>query len=154
MKSRGALQGQRLGHQLTQNHVQTSDKAESDDNRNAMRVNRGVRKVAYRPHHHFGKQRLAHPPQREAYNRDSKLDAIDHFVEVAVQLLDDTGTDATSLDELLDARVPNAHQGEFRGCEESVGCDQEQDQKHPEQHEGDHGYLILTFQRKYYSVGR
>jgi hypothetical protein len=45
---------------------------------------------------------------------------------------------------LLDAGVADADEGEFRGGEECVGCDQEQDQKDPEQHESHHGNAILA----------
>ena len=88
---------------------------------------------------HAGQQRFADPAQGQAYDRDSQLNAVDHFVEVAVQLLDDTGADAAGFDELLDAGFADAHQGEFGRGKERVGCDQEQDQKHPDQHKGDHG---------------
>ena len=49
------------------------------------------------------------------------------------------GADAAGFDELLDTGLADADQGKFGGGKESVGCDQEQDQKHPQQHKGDHG---------------
>ena len=50
--------------------------------------------------------------------------------------------------ELLDAGIAHADQGELRGSKECVGRHQEQDEKHPQQHVGNHGRLILTFQRE------
>ena len=58
---------------------------------------------------------------------------------------DGAGADAPCLDELLNARITHAHQGKFGGGKEGVGCHQEQNQKHPEQHKCNHGSLILTF---------
>ena len=65
-----------------------------------------------------------------------------------VKALHDARADASRRDELLDAGIAHAHQGEFRCCEEGIGCHQEKDQKDPEQHKGDHGWVILTFQRQ------
>ena len=48
---------------------------------------------------------------------------------------------------LLDASITDADQREFGGCEEGVGCHQEQDQKDPEQHESDHWPVILNEKR-------
>jgi len=43
--------------------------------------------------------------------------------------------------------IAHAYQGKLSCGEEGIGCHQEQDQKHPQQHVGNHGRLILTFQR-------
>ena len=55
-----------------------------------------------------------------------------------MQALDDAGADAAGLDELLNSGVANADQGEFRSGEKRIRRHQEKDQKHAEQHEGDH----------------
>ena len=65
-----------------------------------------------------------------------------------VQALDDAGADASGFDELLDAGIAHADQGEFGGREEGVGCHQEQDQKDPEQHKGDHGWGNSNIRRR------
>ena len=144
-----ALQRQGLGNQFAQDHVQAGDQDEGDHDGDAVGIKAGVRNLAEKLLHHVGEERFTHPAQGEAYYRDSQLDAVDYFVEVAVQFLDDAGADAAGFDELLDAGFADAHQGEFGRGKERVGCDQEQDQKHPEQHEGNHGWVILTFQRRY-----
>ena len=59
-----------------------------------------------------------------------------------MQALDDAGADASGFDELLDSSVANADQGELGGREKRVGCHQEKDQKHAEQHKGDHLEVI------------
>ena len=55
--------------------------------------------------------------------------------------------------ELLDAGIAHAHQGEFGCREEGIGRHQEKDQKDPEQHKGDHGSVILTFERQLLVAG-
>src|SRR5690242_11495216 len=94
-----------------------------------------------------GNHGLADPAQSQADHGDSELNAVDDFVQTLMQTLDDAGPDASSLNELQNAGIAHADQGELGGCEEGVGCHQEKDQKDPEQHESDHGRLILTFQR-------
>jgi len=96
--------------------------------------------LAEKPFDYAGEQWFANPAQGEAYYCDSQLNAVDHLIEIAVQFLDNAGADAPGLDELLDAGFANAYQGEFGRGKERVGCDQEQDQKHPDQHESDHGW--------------
>ena len=89
-----ALQRQRLGNQFAQDDVQAGDQDERDENCNAVSVNRGVRNVLDRTQHHLGQQRLTHPAQGQADDGDAQLDAVDHFVQVAVQLLHDAGANA------------------------------------------------------------
>ncbi len=62
-----------------------------------------------------------------------------------MQPLHDAGADAARFDQLLDTGIANADQGEFSGREKRIGRHQEKDQKHPEQHKGDHGWVILAF---------
>src|ERR1700690_4201302 len=114
-----------------------------------MGIKAYVRNLAEQALDHASEQRFADPAQSKAYYRDSQLNAVDDFVEIAMQLLDNAGTDTVGFDELLNAGFANAHQGELGRGKERVGCDQEQDQKHPDQHEGDHGWVILTFQSQF-----
>ena len=55
-----------------------------------------------------------------------------------MEALHDAGADASGFDELLDAGVAHADQGELRGGEKRIRCHQEKDQEHAEQHKGDH----------------
>ena len=50
----------------------------------------------------------------------------------------------SGLDELLDTGVPHAHERKLGRGKKGIGCHQEQDEKHPEQHEGDHRRVILN----------
>src|SRR5580698_2505922 len=85
-----------------------------------------------------GNHGFTDPAEGQADDGDAELNAVDDLVEVAVQLLDNAGTDAAGFDELLDAGLANADQGEFGGGEERIGCDQQQDKKHLQQHVGKH----------------
>ncbi len=91
-----------------------------------------------------GDHGLADPAQGQADHGNAELDAVNDFIEALMKALNDARAAASSLDELLNTGIANAHQGEFGGCEEGVGCHQEKDQKDPEQHKGDHGKVILT----------
>ena len=86
----------------------------------------------------LGQHRLADPAEREADDGDAKLHAVDDFIQVAVQFLDDAGADAAGVDELLDPGLADADQRKLRGRKESVGRHQQQDQKYPQQHKSDH----------------
>ena len=98
---------------------------------------------------HAGEEGFANPAQGQADDGDAQLNPVDYLVEIAVQFLDNAGADAAGFDELLDAGLAHADQGEFGRGKERVGCDQEQDEEHPQQHKGKHGWVILTFQRRY-----
>ena len=144
----GALQGQSFRDQLAEDYVHVGDQAEGDGDRDGVGVDRGVRNSVNETHpfDQAGDHGLADPAEGEADHGDPKLDAVHHFVEVLVKALHDARADASRGNELLDAGIAHAHQGEFRCCEEGIGRHQEQDQKDPEQHKGDHGWVILTFQ--------
>jgi hypothetical protein len=64
-----------------------------------------------------------------------------------VEFLYDARADSAGFDELLDTGIPHAHEREFSRGKKGVGRYQEQNYKHPEQHESYHGLLILTLQR-------
>ncbi len=85
-----------------------------------------------------GDHGFADPAESQADHGDAELNAVDDFVEVLVEALDDAGADASGVDELLDAGIADADEGKFGGGEERIGCYQEKDQKDPEQHIGDH----------------
>ena len=92
--------------------------------------------------------RLADPAQRQAADGDAQLHAVDDPLELLVKLEDGARADATGLNQLLDSRFADADQRKLGRCEERIGCHQEQDEKHPQQHIRNHGGIILTFQRE------
>ncbi len=127
----GPLQCQRLRHQLAQNHVQTRDQTESDADRDAVGVDqrRAGHVAELEALHDLRQQGLTDPAQGQADHGDAQLDAVDDFVQIAVQTLHNAGADPAGLDELLDASIADADQRELRGRKESVGRHQKQDQK-------------------------
>ncbi len=96
---------------------------------------------------------LADPAESQADHGDAQLNAVHDLVEMLVKALDDARANPSRGDELLDASIAHAHQGEFGGGEERIGRHQKQDQKDPEQHKGDHGRVILTFERRLEGAG-
>ena len=93
-----------------------------------------------------GDHGFADPAKGQADHGDAELDAVDDFVEVLVEALDDACAAAAGVDELLDAGVADADQGELRSREKRVRRHQEKDQEYAEQHEGDHLWVILIGQ--------
>jgi hypothetical protein len=61
-----------------------------------------------------------------------------------VEALDDASAGASGFDELLDAGIADADQGELGSCEKRIRGHQKKDQEHAEQHESDHlGELLM-----------
>src|SRR5581483_454612 len=132
----------------SQNHMQVGDQGEGDRDGDAMRVDLKVRKALeeMKAPHKAGDHGLADPAKCKADHGDAELDSIHNFVEVLMQALDGAGAETSGPNELLDAGIAHADEREFRGCEERVGCHEEEDQEDPEQHEGEHGWVILAKQ--------
>ena len=134
-------------NQFAEDYVQAGDEHKGNANGNSVSVDVGVWNLAENLLDHVGEERFANPTQGQTYDRDPQLNPVDHFIQIAVQLLDNAGTNTAGFDQLLNAGLANADQGKLGRSKERVGCDQKQNQEHPDQHEGDHGWLILTFQR-------
>src|ERR1700691_1903568 len=141
----GALQGESLGDEFAEQDVEIGDEAEGDDDGDAVGVDGRVRNLMHKAQrtYQLGDHGFADPAQSQADDGDAELDAVDDFVEVLMQALDDTGAGAAGFNELLDAGVANTDQGELRGGEKRIRCHQEKDQEHAEQHKGDHLGVIL-----------
>ncbi len=146
----GTLQSEGLRHQLAENHMHISDQRKGDRDGNAVCVDGEVWQPMNELHSfdEAGDHRLTDPSEGQADDGDAELNAVDDLVQVLVQALHDARANPSGFNELLDASVANAHERELGGCKKRVGCHQEQDQKHPEQHKGDHGTVILTFERE------
>ena len=134
------LQGEGFRYQFTENHVQEGDQAKGDADRNAVRVHQHMRDPLQELEalDEMGNHGLADPAQRKADDGDAELHAVDDFVQVAVQSLQNASADAARSDELLDAGLTDADQRKFGSGKESVGRYQGYDQQNPEQHKCDH----------------
>jgi hypothetical protein len=67
------------------------------------------------------------------------LNSVHDLIQVLVEFEDSSGADAVGFNQLKNARLAHAHESKLGCCEKSVGCHQEHDEQHPEQHVGNHG---------------
>ena len=152
--SLGALQRDGLGNDLAQNHHQIGDQHERSRDRNTVRVKLRVRKRTEQRLQHVRHRSLADPAQAEAGNRHSKLHCVEDVVELLMQLLDGARADAVRRNHLLQSRLADAHQSEFRGHEERVGCDQQNNHYDAQHSEGNHEAEILPSAEEASAVGQ
>ena len=143
----GALQGERFWDEFSEDDVQAGDENEGDGDGDGMGVEDGVGNTADQGFDEACQYGLAQPSEGKAGDGDSELDSVDHAAELLMEFEDSAGTDAAGFDELLDAGFADADEREFGGRKEGIGRDNEQDDEHPQQHECNHGGVILTFQR-------
>jgi len=109
--------------------MHVSNQAKSNDDGDGMGIDGRVRDFVHKTHplHESGDDGFADPSESEADHGDAQLNAVDDFIEVLVEALDDARTDASRQDELLNASIAHAHQREFGCREEGIGRHQEQD---------------------------
>src|SRR6266852_4450991 len=86
----------------------------------------------------MGHHGLADPGQGQADHSHAQLHPVDHFVQTAMESLENAGADAAGVNQLLDAGVADADQCKLGRGKKSVSRDQEQYQQDPEQHKGNH----------------
>ena len=140
----GALEGERLGDEFAEGDVQGGDEHEGDGNGNGVRVKSGVGDLANPAFDEAGEDRLAEPTEGQAGDGDAELNSVDDPGKLLVELENDAGADAAVFDELEDASFAHADEGEFGGRKEGIGRNQKQDDKHPQEHQCNHGWLILA----------
>jgi hypothetical protein len=126
----GALQGQSLGHEFTQQNVQVGDQTESDHHGDAVGVYGCVRDLVdkLQPFYETRDHGLANPAQSQANHGNAELDAIYYFVEMLVKALHDASAGAAGGNELLNASIANADQGKFSRRKKRIRCHQKKDQ--------------------------
>jgi len=102
--------------------VQVSDQAESDHDGDSVGIDRGMRNLMNEAEtfDQAGDHGFADPAESQADDSDAELDAVDDFVEMLMEALDDAGSDTSGLDELLNSGVANADQGELRSGEKRI----------------------------------
>src|SRR5438067_812358 len=86
----------------------------------------------------MGDHGFTDPAEGKADHGDAKLHTVYHFVQVAVQSLQNARADAARSDELLDTGLTDTDQRKFGSGKESVGRYQGYNQQDPEQHKCDH----------------
>ena len=118
----GAFEGDGLGHELADDHVQHREEGEGQRERYAMSEDRRAaagEPIEHRPQQ-FGQRGFAKRAEAQTGERDADLHAGDDAIELAEKFLNDSGAGVAELDELADARDAHGHEGEFRGGEETV----------------------------------
>src|SRR5580704_6035753 len=99
------LQRERFRDQLAQNHVQEGDDSEGQNDGDGVRVDVGVRNRPEQLLHDACQHGFADPAQRQAGERNAKLDAVYDLIEVLMQPLHSAGADPMGLNQLLDASI-------------------------------------------------
>ena len=85
-----------------------------------------------------GDDGFADPAEGEAAEGDAELDGGEEVVEVLLEAADGAGSEDVLGDELLDAGLADADQGEFRGDEEAVGQDEQGHRDSPKEEQAGH----------------
>src|SRR5205807_5128196 len=77
--------------------------------------------------------------QTEARQSHAELYRRQKFVQALLDFLDGPRPQATLLNELLDAGVPDTHHRKLRSHKKRIGGHQQNQQYDPQQHQGNHG---------------
>ena len=77
---------------------------------------------------------FADPAESEAGERYAELDGGEELIDRVLELVDGAGAGTSEGDELLDASLADADQGELRGHKEAVGQDEEGHCNRAEEH--------------------
>lgn len=84
------------------------------------------------------------PAEGEACDGDAELDGVEYLVEIGVEALDCARADPLGIDELLDAGVANADEGEFCRNKEGIERHKQHDCDQPQQHVGKHRQIVAS----------
>ena len=87
---------------------------------------------------HLGDRGFADPAEGEAGDGDAELDGGEEFVDGVLELECSAGAGATKSDELLDAGLTNADEGELGSDKEAAGQNEEGHHDHAEKHPFEH----------------
>ncbi len=83
---------------------------------------------------YLGDGGFANPAEGEAGEGDAELDGGEELVDGVLELVDGAGAGTSVGDELLDAGLTDADEGELRGHKEAVGQDEEGHGDRTEEH--------------------
>ena len=131
----GALQGERLRDELAEEDLEVGDEAEGYDDGDGVGVQELVRGAAGEPRQvreaaedGFCYGRLAEAAEGQRGEGDAELHGGEELVDVVLEAEGGAGAGAVELDELLDAGLADADEGELGGHKEGVRQDEEGDQ--------------------------
>ena len=107
-----------------------------------MGINVGVGNFGEQGLEEVSEGRFTDPAESQAGDGDSELDGSEYLVEIGVEALNGARADSLGVDELLDAGVANADEGEFRRNKEGIKRHKQHDCDQPQQHVGKHRQIV------------
>ncbi len=139
----GSLEGEGLGDDFTKEDLKVGDEGEGDDDGEGVGVDEGewgeyVQPLLGEVQDDVGYGGLADPAECEAGGGGSELDRGEEFVDGVLELEGGAGAGAAEGDELLDAGLADADEGELGGDEEAAGQNEEGHHDYPEEHPLEH----------------
>ena len=126
----GALKGERLGDELAEEDLEVSDDGKGEDNGDGVDVQDDVvwesgEERGGDAEQERGDGGFADPAEGKAGEGDAELDGGEELVDGVLELVDGACAGTAEGDELLDAGLADADEGELRSYEEAVGQDEE-----------------------------
>ena len=139
----GALEGEGLGDEFAEEDFEVGDEREGDDDGDGVGVDDGVggrtwSQLLGEVEDDVGDGGFADPAEGEAGDGDAELDGGEELVDGVLELEGGAGAGAAEGDELLDAGLADADEGELGGDEEAAGQDEEGHHDHAEEHPLEH----------------
>ena len=127
----GAREAQAFGNEFAEDDLQHREQAESENQRDAVRDDRRPRPRdrCDERRQNSGERDFAEIAEEQARDRDADLNAGNDAAEVAEQTFDDFGARVARFDELADARSRDGDERKFRGGEECVHADEEEQRR-------------------------
>ena len=135
----GALEGEGLGDEFAEQDFEVGDQREGEDDGDGVGVEDGVggervERARCEVEDDLGDGGLADPAEGEAGDGDAELDGGKELVDGVLELEGGAGAGTAEGDELLDARLADADEGELGGHEEAGGQNEEGHHDHAEEH--------------------
>ena len=139
----GSLQSEGFGDEFAKQNFKVSDQAEGQDDRDGVGVKdcvgrERVQPDAFKVEDDLGDGGLADPAEGESSDGDAKLDGGKELVDGVFELEGGARAGPAKRDELLDAGLADADEGEFGGDEEARGEDEEGHDDYAEEHPLEH----------------
>ena len=135
----GALEGEGFGDEFAEEDFKVSDEGEGEDDRDGVGVEdrvdwKRVQPNAFKVEDDLGDGGFADPAEGKAGDGDAELDGGEELVDGVLELEGGAGAGTAEGDELLDAGLADADEGELRGHEEACGQDEEGHDDYAEEH--------------------
>ncbi len=143
----GALEGEGFGDEFAEEDFEVGDEREGDDDRDGVGVEDGVgwkrvERVRGESEDDLGDGGFADPAEGETGDGDAELDCGEELVDGVLEFEGGAGAGTAEGDELLDAGLADADEGELRSHEEAAGQDEEGHHDQAEEHPFEHSVQV------------